>query len=114
MTLAAERYPFSTRFADAVDGIPYPFLPLTLARGNQIVAVRGLLDTGAAVSVLPYDLGLQLGAVWDEQTVGVALAGNLAPQEARGLLVSATVANFPPVPLPSTRTSYFSAPLIAQ
>jgi hypothetical protein len=28
-----------------------------------------LLDTGASVNVLPYEVGLQLGAVWENQTV---------------------------------------------
>jgi len=35
-------------------------LPLTLV-GAQSVAVAGLLDTGAAVNVLPYAVGVQLG-----------------------------------------------------
>ncbi|BAY48046.1 hypothetical protein SAMD00079811_56650 [Scytonema sp. HK-05] len=59
----------------------------------------GLLDTGASVNVLPYDIGLQLGAVWEQQTVSLRLAGNLAPIEARGLIVEATVGQFPSVDL---------------
>ena len=46
--------------------------------------VCALLDTGASVNVLPYSIGVQLGAVWEEQTTSVILAGNLAPVEARG------------------------------
>ncbi|WP_375513712.1 hypothetical protein [uncultured Nostoc sp.] len=37
-----------------------------------------LLDTSASVNVLPYEIGLQLGAVWQEQTVPIQLSGNLA------------------------------------
>ncbi|WP_443689857.1 hypothetical protein [Nostoc mirabile] len=40
-----------------------------------------MLDTGASVSVLPYSIGVQLGAIWEEQTISVMLAGNLAPVE---------------------------------
>ncbi|MBE9101337.1 hypothetical protein IQ267_18010 [filamentous cyanobacterium LEGE 07170] len=53
-----------------------------------------LLDTGASVNVLPYEIGLQLGAVWEEQTVPIQLSGNLAQMEARGLVLSATIAEF--------------------
>jgi hypothetical protein len=73
-------------------------MPLTL-RVLHTVAAVGLLDTGAAVSVLPYGLGVQLGADWDHQTTTVQLTGNLAAIEARVLLVSAVVGPFPPVRL---------------
>jgi hypothetical protein len=55
-----------------------------------------MLDTGASVNVLPYDAGVRLGAVWEEQTTTVLLAGNLAPVEARGLIVSAEIRPFAP------------------
>jgi hypothetical protein len=35
-------------------------LPLTLV-GERTIAVAGLLDTGAAVNVLPYATGIELG-----------------------------------------------------
>ncbi|MEH1937432.1 MAG: hypothetical protein V7L14_27740 [Nostoc sp.] len=31
------------------------------------IAAIALLDTGASVNVLPYEIGLQLGAIWQEQ-----------------------------------------------
>ncbi|MEH2087587.1 aspartyl protease family protein [Nostoc sp.] len=82
-------------------GVPdaLPKLPLILTYRNSSVEVSGLLDTGASVSVLPYSIGVQLGAIWEEQTVSVTLAGNLAPVEARGLLVSAQIGSFEPVRL---------------
>ena len=82
-------------------GVPdaLPKLPLTLTYRNSSVDVSGLLDTGASVNVLPYSVGIQLGAIWEEQTTSVILAGNLAPVEARGLLVSAQIGSFEPVSL---------------
>ncbi|MEH2054735.1 MAG: retroviral-like aspartic protease [Nostoc sp.] len=82
-------------------GVPdaLPKLPLILTYRNSSVDVSGLLDTGASVSVLPYSIGVQLGAIWEEQTISVTLAGNLAPVEARGLLVSAQIGAFEPVRL---------------
>ena len=82
-------------------GVPdaLPKLPLTLTYRNSSVDVSGLLDTGASVNVLPYSVGIHLGAIWEEQTTSVILAGNLAPVEARGLLVSAQIGSFEPVRL---------------
>ncbi|MDI9638606.1 hypothetical protein QPK87_02340 [Kamptonema cortianum] len=76
------------------------------------VEASGLLDTGASVNVLPYNLGIQLAAVWEEQTTAVTLAGNLATVEARGLLVSAVIDNFNPVRLVFAWSASNDAPLL--
>ncbi len=65
-----------------------PYLPITLTNENLTVKVMGLLDTGASVNVLPYEIGLELGAVWEEQTVPIQLSGNLSRESARGLVLS--------------------------
>lgn len=64
-----------------------PRLALTLRREQRAVEIVGLLDTGAAVNVLPYSAGVALGAEWDEQTTIISLAGSLGPVEARALVV---------------------------
>jgi len=89
-----------------------PYLPLTLSYQNQSVQVMGLLDTGASINVLPYELGLQLGAVWEEQVVPIQLGGNLAASEARGLVVSATVDGFLPILLAFAWTTSREAPVL--
>ena len=66
-----------------------PRLPLTLGLGGQSVEALGLLDTGSAVNVLPFQIGLSLGAVWEEQTTAVPLVGSLGQFEARALIVAA-------------------------
>lgn len=76
-----------------------PLLPLTLAHGEQEVGVEGLLDTGAAVNVLPYRVGEQLGLIWEQQRVAITLSGNLAHLPARGIVVTASVGSFPAVRL---------------
>ena len=73
-------------------------LPLTLM-GSGSVPTTGLVDSGAAVNVLPYSLGVQLGLDWDRQTQSVELSGNLASVEARVVVLSAVVGSFPPVRL---------------
>jgi len=73
-----------------------PFLPLSLTRKNRSVPVEGLLDTGATVNVLPFD----------------RLGGSLAPVEARGLIVTATVGSFPSVSLAFAWARSNSIPVI--
>jgi hypothetical protein len=64
-----------------------PRLPMLLSLDDRSVEVTGLLDTGAAVSVLPYRVGLALGVVWEDQSVPVSLVGSLGQFEARALMV---------------------------
>jgi hypothetical protein len=95
----AERFNFVEGFDTF--GVPdaLPQLPLSLTYRGSSVEVSALLDTGASVNVLPHSIGVQLGALWEEQTTAVTLAGNLASIEARGLLVSAQISSFDPVRL---------------
>ncbi|GAB4282204.1 MAG: hypothetical protein Fur0025_11230 [Oscillatoriaceae cyanobacterium] len=107
-----KRFPFIERRNSLGVASTMPYMPLTLTYRNTSLEVMGLLDTGASVNVLPYQIGVQLGAVWEEQTVPVQLSGNLAPIAARGLVVSATVADFSPVLLAFAWTESREAPLI--
>ena len=98
MTAVSERYPFVARDPSLGVASLAPFLPITLL-GVKSISVSGLLDTGATVNVLPFAVGEQLGAVWEQQTTTMTLSGNLAACEARALIVSAVVGEFPPVRL---------------
>jgi len=93
-----------------VDRMPY--LPLTLSLDGQFLNTEGLLDTGASVNVLPYELGLQLGLVWEDETLSVLLAGNLARFEARAVVVDAQVSSFPTINLAFAWTQAPNVPLI--
>ncbi|MBM3836582.1 MAG: retroviral-like aspartic protease [Verrucomicrobia bacterium] len=95
------------------DAALMPVVPLQLRfKDNEPMQVHGLLDSGATVNVLPYGLGVRLGAVWEAQTTRVTLAGNLAAQEARALLVEAQVSNFPLVSLVFACTRSENVPLL--
>ncbi len=89
-----------------------PYLPLTLSYQNRSLNISGLLDTGASVNVLPYEIGLRLGAIWELQTFSIPLGGNLARFEARALVVTAIVDTFEPVDLAFAWTMDRNAPLI--
>jgi hypothetical protein len=95
----AERYPFLSINSALGEAGFQPRLPLSLAYHDRSVTVTGVLDTGAMVNVLPYGVGVDLGAIWDQQTTALQLTGNLAQFDARVLVVSATVGAFAPVRL---------------
>lgn len=76
-----------------------PFIPITLSNTSHAVSVEALLDSGSTVSVLPYDLGLQLGLIWEEQALPTPLVGSLKDAPAWGVKVTGQVAPFAPVPM---------------
>jgi hypothetical protein len=61
---------------------------------------------------LPYDLGLQLGSVWDERKAIIRLTGNLGNQQAIPFSVVAQIGEFEPVKLVFAWTNSPNAPLI--
>jgi hypothetical protein len=89
---SAVEFPFS-------DDEALPTIPIKLSYADFSVSANALLDTGSTVNLLPYDIGLQLGAIWEEQTIRLPLAGNLARVEARGLFVHIQIGNLEPVRL---------------
>jgi xanthosine utilization system XapX-like protein len=98
-------FPFS-------DDEALPTIPIALSYANFSISVNALLDTGSTVNLLPCDMGLQLGAIWEEQTVRLPLAGNLATVEARGLFVSVQIGNLEPVRLAFAWAKTSQVPLI--
>ena len=89
-----------------------PFLPLKLSRENETAEVLGLVDSGATINVLPYQVGLKLGAVWENQMRLSQLAGNLGNYESRGLILTAQIADFELVKLAFAWTKAENVPVI--
>lgn len=79
------RFPYAE--VPGVGGSLLPRLPLTLQRDNHAINVIGLVDSGSSVNVLPFSVGLKLGAIWELQKPLPGLAGNLSSYEARALLL---------------------------
>jgi hypothetical protein len=98
MTVPAEQFTYQPRDPALSVASLAPMLTLTLS-GRTSLAVSGLVDSGAAINVLPYTVGLQLGFDWELQTQAIQLSGNLAAVEARVVVVSAKVSQFPEVRL---------------
>ncbi len=109
-----EAQKFSYKVIDSSPGMVdrMPYLPLLLSYDGQSLNTEGLLDTGASVNVLPYEVGLQLGLIWEEETLSVVLAGNLARFEARAVVLDAQVRSFPTVNLAFAWTQAANVPLI--
>lgn len=98
-------FPFS-------DDEALPTIPITLSYAGSSVSTNALLDTGSTVNLIPYDIGLQLGAIWEEQTIRLPLAGNLTRVEARGLFVHVQIGNLEPVRLAFAWAQASQVPLI--
>jgi hypothetical protein len=102
---SAVEFPFS-------DDEALPKIPVVLSRVSFSVSASALLDTGSTVNLLPYETGLQLGAIWEEQTIRLPLTGNLARVEARGLFVHIQIGNLKPVRLAFAWAQSSQVPLI--
>jgi len=113
------RFKYSTTSPSQNEFDSLPRLPLSLHREDQRVETVGLVDSGATVNVLPYDLGLQLGGFWDDRRAIIQLAGNLSNQPAIPFFAIAHIGEFrstelvlawvrsPNVPLILGQTNFF-------
>jgi hypothetical protein len=108
----SERFNFSVAEQALGESGLMPFLPITLHHQSSATTTLGLLDTGATVNVMPYHIGVGLGAVWNQESATLKLSGNLARLEASPLLVSAVVGQFKPVRLAFAWVQTDEVPLI--
>ena len=111
MAVEAHRFNYSIQ-ENVSPANSLPYLPIRLNYQTQAVDVSALLDTGATVNVLPYQIGLELGAIWEEQSTSVKLSGNLAQQEAKALIVTGKLGNFPSIRLAFAWTRNDKIPVI--
>ncbi len=89
-----------------------PRLPITLHHNNQSIETIGLVDSGATVNVLPHNIGIELGADWDDPKANLRLAGNIGNFAAMPLFVMANVGDYAPVKLAFAWVKSNDAPLI--
>jgi len=90
-----------------------PRLPLLLSGAdNHVMEVRGLVDSGATVSVLPFSIGQQLGGKWSESDAKFQLGGKLSRVASIPLILTAQVGLFHPVRLGFAWTQSDTVPII--
>src|SRR5262245_384299 len=99
MMRAATTFPYAEINPGTSHCAHVPVLPVTLQFAADSIEVRGLVDTGAAVNVIPFDVGPHLGLTWENQQYPVRLTGNLLGLESRAVFVNAYVGEFRPIEL---------------
>lgn len=106
------RFKYSTlnSFQNEFDALPR--LTIKLHLDNQTVEAIRLVDSGATVNVLPYQIGVDLGAVWDSSQATIQLAGNLSTSKAMPLFVAGEVDGFVAVKLAFAWVQNDNVPLI--
>lgn len=72
-----------------------PLATITLSRNEHAMTVSALVDSGATISLLPYEMGCQLGLVWEEHTIPIQLGGPLQGIPARAVLITGCMKGLP-------------------
>ncbi|MBC7227290.1 MAG: hypothetical protein H5T61_08660 [Thermoflexales bacterium] len=106
------RFKYSTTDPSQDEFDSLPRLPLILRLGDQSVEVVGLVDSASTVNVLPYEVGIRLGASWDDHKAIIRLGGTLGGMNAIPLFVTALVGQFAPVRLAFAWVKRNDVPLI--
>ena len=78
---------------------PMPLLDLILCYHEQSFSATALIDSGAMVSILPFDHGRRLGLCWEEQRIEVQLGGILQDVKAVAVILQTHLEPLPPVKL---------------
>ena len=71
-------------------------LPIQLKSTSHTISELALVDSGAALSVLPFDLGLQLGLDWNDAVIGSGLGNRIKPADSRFVFLDLIVESFQP------------------
>jgi len=106
------RFQYSTTDATQDEFDALPRLPFRLHQNGRVTDVVGLVDSGATVNVLPYEVGVQLGGVWDATKATLRLAGNLGSLPAMPFFALAEIGGFAPVRLAFAWVNSNAVPLI--
>jgi hypothetical protein len=110
VTVMRLKYSTGDPSQDEYDSLPR--LPLTLRSERGAVEAVGLVHSGATVNVLPYEAGIQLGAVWDDRRASIRLAGTLGNRLAIPLFAIAEIGDLPAVRLAFAWVATNELPLI--
>lgn len=106
------RFRYSTLNSSQNEFDALPRLTIKLQSGNRTIEAIGLVDSGATVNVLPYQIGIDLGGVWDSSQATIQLAGNLSTSKAMPLFVIGEVDGFAPANLAFAWVQNDDVPLI--
>lgn len=92
----SQRFPYT---AHPQFPVGIPLLNIQLAHHSTTITVTAVVDSGAALNILPYDVGKSLNLDWDSQTYPLDLGGVLVGTQAYAVLLQAELEGLPPVKL---------------
>ncbi len=72
-----------------------PLVDIQLYHAEHEIIVPVLVDSGADISIMPYEIGLELGFIWNEQTYPIDLGGIMRGVPAFAVLVRGEIAGLP-------------------
>lgn len=76
-----------------------PLVSIQLSHNATTITVPAVVDSGAALNILPYDTGLSLNLDWDKQTYPLNMGGILTGTQAYAVLLQAEIEPFSPLKL---------------
>lgn len=106
------RFRYSTISPARHESDSLPWLPLVLRVGTREVKAAALVDSGATVNVLPFELGVELGAVWDERKAILRVSGSLGSQSAMPIFARGEIEGLPAARLAFAWIRQSDVPLI--
>lgn len=90
--MSSQRFPYKPHPQFPV-GIP--LVNIQLSHNATTITVPAVVDSGAALNILPYDIGRLLNLNWDNQTYSLDLGGILIGTQAYAVLLQAKIESFP-------------------
>lgn len=94
--MSKQRYPYTTHPQFPV-GIP--ILDIDLSNNETTRTIPAIVDSGAALNILPYDIGISLNLDWGSQTYSLDMGGILTGTFAYAVLLQAQIESFQPLNL---------------
>lgn len=106
------RFKFSTTHPSQDELDSMPRVPLTLEANGRHLETNALVDCGAMINVMPFEIGHQLGMTWNEREAKVNLGEIVRGSGGMPILVWAQVSDYEPVDLSFAWTKRDDVPLI--
>lgn len=94
--MTAQRFPY-TPMPPFSGGMPV--VNVSLAHKNHSLITHALVDSGAAMNLLPYECGRELRFVWEDQRLSLPMGGLLPDAKTFAIAVKFTLNPFPPIEL---------------
>lgn len=79
--------------------IGMPLIDIQLSNGSKSLIVSALVDSDASLNILPFDVGIELSLVWEDQIFPIDLGGILTGSQAYAVLLEAQITNVQPMQL---------------